>query len=99
MRISNRQINVQQVRHYSKILFVCICHQLQSCMCILGQSVLQTGPDSLVHGGSSFCLLADPIVTYISGTDIADIVVPAEDIQDAETKILIDQVITRYVAV
>ena len=50
---------------------------------------------SLVHGGSSFCLLADPIVTYISGTDIADIVVPAEDMQDAETKILIDQVITR----
>ena len=49
---------------------------------------------SLVHGGSNFCLLADPIVTYNSGTDITDIVVPAEDMEDAETKILIDQVIT-----
>ena len=49
---------------------------------------------SLVHGGSSFCLLADPVVAYISGTSITDIVVPAEDIQDTETKTLIDQVDT-----
>ena len=49
---------------------------------------------SLVHGGSSFCLLADPVVMYISGTSITDIAVPAEDIQDTEIKTLIDQVDT-----
>ena len=47
---------------------------------------------SLVHGGSSFCLLADPVVSYISGASISDIAVPTEDIQDDEAKILIDQV-------
>ena len=49
---------------------------------------------SLVHGGSSFCLLPNPIVTYISGTRITDITVPAEDIQEIETRTLIDQVKT-----
>lgn len=47
----------------------------------------------MVHGGAGFCLLADPIVSYISGREITDITVPVKDVQNEETRKLIDQVI------
>ena len=47
----------------------------------------------LVHGGAGFHLLADPVIKYISGIDIEEIDVPVEDIEDADRKCLIDQVI------